>query len=101
MSDISQINIFNGLFCFFKEELTRGFDASYASLILFLNFASPSCLEDLQNSNITYVDNKVCLPLLHLGKAIIQGRSLMTGKVWRFEGLPRTSFWMFQLLLHI
>lgn len=91
MSDISQINIFNGLFCFFKE----------LTLILFLNFASPSCLEDLQNSNITYVDNKVCLPLLHLGKAIIQGRSLMTGKVWRFEGLPRTSFWMFQLLLHI
>lgn len=51
--------------------------------------------------NIAYVDNKVCLPLLHLGKAIIQDRSLMTGKVWREVGLAGTSFGMFQLLLHI
>lgn len=66
----------------------------------FVLFVSPSCLEDFRNSYVVYVDNKVRLPLLHLGKAIIQGRSL-TGKVWRYVGLPRTSFWMFQLLLHI
>lgn len=39
----------------------------------FVFFVSPSYLEDFRNSYVVYVDNKVRLPLLHLGKAIIQG----------------------------